>query len=374
MTRPGPLGIIAEVTHRCPLHCPYCSNPVDLVAAGEEMTLLEWLDILVQARDLGVAQLHLTGGEPLARSDLVGVVRAAHDLGLYTNLITSGISLTPNRARTLKDAGLDHVQISIQAADAVLSDRLARTPAYARKLAAAAIVKALDLPLTLNIVIHRQNIHQIDEMITLARDVGADRLELANVQYYGWALLNQAWLLPTKAQVQRAERSVRSAAARWGRELDIVYVPSDYHEGYPKPCMGGWGARQALVTPNGDVLPCAGAARLPGLPLENIRRAPLAWIWRDSPLFNRFRGFDWMQEPCRSCDRRTIDFGGCRCQAFMLTRDAAATDPVCRHSPSHTVVTECCAAAENAASAMHHPRQTTATPPTVTGRSRSPSP
>jgi len=342
MSIPAPLGIIAELTHRCPLHCPYCSNPVELVPAGDELNLAQWTDVLVQARHLGIVQAHLSGGEPLARSDLVDIVRRATELGFYTNLITSAFSLDEKRASALAEAGLNHVQISFQTSDREASDQLAGRRAHDRKIAAARIVRALGLPLTLNVVIHRQNIDQIGDIIELADCVGADRLELANVQYYGWALLNRAGLLPTRAQVGRAEEAVRSAVARLRGRLEIAYVASDYHDEYPKPCMGGWGRLQLVVTPDGDVLPCAAAAQITGLPVENIRRSSLESIWRESVMFNRFRGIEWMEEPCRSCDRRFVDYGGCRCQAFLVTGDASATDPVCRHSPYRSVVTELC--------------------------------
>lgn len=335
-----PFGLLAELTYRCPLHCPYCSNPLDLAAYRDELTLDEWRRVLVEAHELGVLQIHLSGGEPLLRKDLLAIVACAHELGFYTNLITSALSLTPARAEQLKAAGLDHVQISIQAAEAVLSDRIAGTPSYRQKIAAARIVKDLGFPLTLNVVLHRHNIDQIARLVELAEALAADRLELANTQYYGWALHNRSALLPTWDQLQRAEPVVRAARARLAEKMQILYVVPDYYSRYPKPCMGGWGRQQLTVAPNGDVLPCSAAAQITSLHIENVRRRSLAWIWDESPLFNRFRGTDWLPEPCRSCPRQTIDFGGCRCQAFLLTGDAGATDPVCHLSPDHAIVVD----------------------------------
>jgi pyrroloquinoline quinone biosynthesis protein E len=344
---PEPLGLLAELTYRCPLHCPYCSNPLNLASHADELGLEEWLRVLDQARDLGVLQLHLSGGEPLQRHDLLPIVARAHELGLYTNLITSALGLSPTRAEQLKAAGLDHVQISIQAADPRLSDAIAGTPAYQRKLAAARMVKAMGFPLTLNVVLHRHNIDQVQAVLAMAEELAAERVELANTQYYGWGLLNRAELLPGRDQLVRAEAIVRAERERLAGRMQIIYVLPDYYSRYPKPCMGGWGQRQLTVSPTGNVLPCPAAGQITGLGAENVRARSLAWIWNDSPLFNRFRGEEWMPQPCRSCPRRTIDFGGCRCQAFQLTGDAAATDPVCYLSPHHELV-EAATAAANA--------------------------
>ncbi|MFC5947860.1 pyrroloquinoline quinone biosynthesis protein PqqE [Pseudonocardia lutea] len=343
-----PFGLLAELTYRCPLACPYCSNPIDLAGYRDELTTAEWLRVLEEARELGVLQCHLSGGEPLLRRDLVDLVRRATELGLYTNLVTSAVGLSRRRAEELREAGLDHVQISIQAEDPAVSDRIAGTPSYARKIEAARVVKELGWPLTVNVVLHRQNIDGLADIVGLAEDLCADRVELANTQYYGWAWRNRAALLPTRDQLDRAEVVVRDASRRLAGRMDVVYVLPDYYERYPKPCMGGWATRQLTVAPNGDALPCPAAQTLP-LPRASVREDSLVRIWTDSPLFQRFRGTDWMPDPCRSCDRREIDFGGCRCQAFQLTGDAARTDPVCHLSPDHALVDEAVRAADEEA-------------------------
>ena len=337
MTEP-PLGLLAELTHRCPLHCPYCSNPVELLARADELTTGQWQDTLTQASELGVLQVHLSGGEPLARRDLADIAGHAAGLGCYVNLVTSGLGLTEQRMAELADRGVAHVQLSVQAADAALADRIAGTRAHEHKLAAAAVIRAAGLPLTVNAVLHRGNHDQVGPLIELALRLGADRLELANTQYYGWGLVNRAALMPTEEQLSAAAPVVRAARERLAGRMEIVYVVADYRERYPKPCMHGWGARQLTVAPDGDVLPCPAASVLPGLPLENVTRRALADIWYESVSFNAFRGTGWMREPCRSCARREEDHGGCRCQAYLLTGDAANTDPVCALSPHHDVV------------------------------------
>jgi PqqA peptide cyclase len=334
-----PFGLLAELTYRCPLSCPYCSNPLNLADHGDELTTAEWQRVLAEAQELGVLQLHLSGGEPLLRRDLVEIVNSANELGLYTNLITSALGLSRHRAEQLRAAGLDHVQISIQANEPAVSDRIAGTPSFERKIEAARVVKELGWPLTVNVVLHRLNIDRVADILRLAEELKADRIELANTQYYGWAWRNRDALLPSKAQLERAEAVVRAALVRLEGRMDVIYVLPDYYSQYPKPCMGGWGKRQLTVVPNGDVLPCPAAHALP-LPRASVREDSLAWIWTESPLFQRFRGTDWMRDPCRSCPRREIDFGGCRCQAFQLTGDAARTDPVCRLSPDHWTVAE----------------------------------
>lgn len=341
-----PFSLAAEITYDCPLHCPYCSNPLAMSAYRDELSTDEWRGVLDQAAELGVLQFHLSGGEPLRRRDAVAIVAHASSVGMYTNLITSALSFSRPRAEKLREAGLDHVQISIQADEAGLSDRIAGTPSFERKLAGTRLVKELGWPLTLNVVLHRQNIDRTAEILSLAEELGADRIELANTQYYGWALANRAALLPTRAQLEAAETDVRAARERLGEKMEIIYVLPDYYSEYPKPCMDGWGHRALTVTPNGDVLPCLAAHELP-LPRASVREHPLEWIWESSPTFQAFRGTDWMPEPCRSCSRREIDFGGCRCQAFALTGDAARTDPVCRLSPDHEIVTEVVRAANS---------------------------
>ncbi|MCA1654988.1 MAG: pyrroloquinoline quinone biosynthesis protein PqqE [Pseudonocardiaceae bacterium] len=333
-----PLGMLAELTHRCPLHCPYCANPVELVARSDELTTAQWLDVLDAARDIGVLQVHLSGGEPLARADLPELVSRAADLGCYVNLVTSGLGLTEERLADLVDRGLAHVQLSVQGADAGRADLIAGARAHHHKLVAARAVKACGLPLTVNVVLHKANHDQVGPMIALAEQMGADRLELANTQYYGWALRNRAALMPTREQLAAAEPIVRAEMERLGDTMEIVYVVADYYEPFPKPCMHGWGARQLTVAPNGDVLPCPAASVIETLRVENVLGRPLREIWYDSESFNAYRGDTWMSEPCRTCDRRSIDFGGCRCQAFQLLGDAAATDPVCSRSPERGVV------------------------------------
>ncbi|MDA3630447.1 pyrroloquinoline quinone biosynthesis protein PqqE [Saccharopolyspora sp. WRP15-2] len=336
---PSPFGLLAELTYACPLHCPYCSNPLDMADYQDELDTAEWQRVLAEARELGVLQLHLSGGEPLQRRDVVDIVRSAHELGMYTNLITSALGLSAHRAEQLRAAGLDHVQISVQSHEATTSDRIAGTTSFRRKIAAAHLVKELGWPLTLNVVLHRLNIDGIADVLAMAEHLNADRVELANTQYYGWARRNREALLPSRAQLERAEVVVRAARERLAGRMEIIYVLPDYYGQRPKPCMGGWGQRQLTVAPNGDALPCPAAQELP-LPRANVRDRPLAWIWAESPVFQAFRGTDWMGEPCRSCARRDIDFGGCRCQAFLLTGDAARTDPVCSLSPDHGLVAD----------------------------------
>ncbi|GAA3855799.1 pyrroloquinoline quinone biosynthesis protein PqqE [Saccharothrix violaceirubra] len=329
----APFGLLAELTHRCPLRCGYCSNPVELIRREAELDTAAWRSVFDQARALGVLQVHLSGGEPLARRDLPDLAAHASGLGCYVNLVTSGLGLTPER---LADLAVDHVQLSVQDADQADNDRIAGVKAFRHKLKAAQAVHEVGLPLTVNAVLHRLNVDHVGAIIALAAELGAQRLELANAQYYGWALRNRAALLPSRAQLAEADRVV--AAARAHTDMEIVHVIADYHEAHPKPCMHGWGARQLTVAPDGTVLPCPAATVITGLGLENVRDRPLAAIWHDSPSFEAFRGTDWMREPCRSCVRREIDFGGCRCQAFQLTGDAANTDPVCSLSPHRPAV------------------------------------
>jgi pyrroloquinoline quinone biosynthesis protein E len=334
---PLPLGLLAELTHRCPLHCPYCSNPLDLTATAQELPTATWQDIFGQARRLGVLQAHLSGGEPLVRRDLEVIAAGARSRGMYVNVVTSGVGLTGRRARALADAGVDHVQLSLQSATAAAADHMAGARAHERKLQAAAAVQAAGMVLTINVVLHRGNATGIDALAELAACLGADRLELAHAQYYGWALRNRAALLPTPRQVRQADAMVQAARARHP-ELSIIYVACDYYEKTPKPCMNGWGSRQLTVTPDGTVLPCPAATVIAGLDPPSIHDAPLASIWAESAAFTRFRGTCWLPEPCHSCPAREVDFGGCRCQTYQLLGDAAATDPVCQYSPQRPVV------------------------------------
>jgi len=333
-----PTTLLAELTYRCPLHCPYCSNPVDLSRARAELDTADWQRVFTEARALGVLQLGLSGGEPLLRKDLETLVSHARDVGLYTTLVTSGLGLTADRARRLGDAGIDHIQLSIQDADRVVAERIAGLPSVDKKLAAAALIRGLGVAFTVNVVLHRANLDHIGKIIELAASMGADRLELANTQYYGWAAVNRDLLLPTRAQLAAAEPVVDAAIARYRGRMQILYVLPDYYGAYPKPCMGGWGSVYLVVAPDGRVLPCQAAWQIESLQFDNARDRSLEWIWRESPAFNAFRGDAWMRDPCRSCARRAIDFGGCRCQAFQLTGDARNTDPVCTLSPARATI------------------------------------
>ncbi|WP_069163339.1 pyrroloquinoline quinone biosynthesis protein PqqE [Nocardia altamirensis] len=339
MTEPqAPLGMLIELTHRCPLHCPYCSNPVELVQRAGELTYDQWADVLTQARELGVVQMHFSGGEPLARADLPALVTHARQLGAYVNLVTSGVGLTAARASQLAQCGVDHVQLSIQDADPRTADLIAGARVHAVKLRAAEAITSAGLPLTVNVVLHRANIDRVEQLVDLAVGLGAERIELANTQYYGWGLRNRAALLPTAAQLDAAQHAMQRARAKHAGGPELIYVLADYFADRPKPCMDGWGRIQLTVTPGGDVLPCPAASAITTLPVENVLRRPLAEIWYSSTAFNAFRGTDWMREPCRSCPERFRDFGGCRCQAFQFTGDAAATDPVCGLSPHRPLV------------------------------------
>ncbi len=333
-----PLGLLAELTYRCPLHCPYCSNPVwdKSKPRGAELPMEKWKEVLAQARDLGVLHALFSGGEPLQRPDLEELVSHAHQLGLYTNLITSGLGLSPQRAGTLKEAGLDSVQLSFQAEEESLADEIAGTKAHVRKLEAAQTVRALGLPLTVNVVLHRDNIGHLEKLIALAESLGAHRLELANTQYYGWAFRNRSRLLPTREQVMASAEVAGKARTRLQGKMEILYVIPDYFYDRPKPCMNGWGRRYITVNPSGQVLPCPTAYSIGSLKLENVREKSLDWIWEKSESFNRFRGTDWMPEPCSSCDLKEVDFGGCRCQAALLTGNPATTDPACGLSPDRS--------------------------------------
>ena len=333
-----PYTLVAELTYRCPLRCVYCSNPLDYARHSAELDTATWQRVFREAEELGVVQLNLTGGEPLVRDDLEALIEEARRLDLYTNLITSGIPLRRERLARFRELGLDNVQISIQDVTAAASDRIAGLRSFDRKLDVAAWVKELGFPLTLNTVLHRDNLDHVAEVIALAERLQADRLELANTQYLGWALANRAALLPTRDQLGRARGVAAEARRRLRGRMEILFVTPDYYTDLPKACMDGWGRRFMVVSPDGLVLPCHAAHTIPGLGFESVKARPLEDIWNDSPGFAAFRGETWMPEPCRSCERRGVDFGGCRCQAFHLTGNAGATDPACRLSPDHGLI------------------------------------
>ena len=357
MTSDRPTTLLAELTHRCPLHCPYCSNPLDLLRAEREIGTEDWKRVFTQARALGVLQLGLSGGEPLVRKDLEELAAHARSAGLYSTLVTSGLGLTRTRAERLRDAGLEHVQISIQDSDPEVAERIAGVRSVRQKQAAAAIVRELGFAFSVNVVLHRANLDRIGEIIDLAAELGADRVELANTQYYGWALENRATLMPTREQVARAHEVAESAIERYRGRMQILFVLPDYFERYPKPCYGGWGKLYLVVAPDGQVLPCHGATQITTLTFDNVRERSLEWIWQHSSAFNAFRGDDWMREPCRSCPRKAVDFGGCRCQAFALTGTAENTDPVCTLSPNRGLID---AAVEQSAGPMEYRYRTLA--------------
>ena len=340
------MWLLAELTYACPLQCPYCSNPVDFARTGTELDTDDWLRVLRQARALGAVQLGFSGGEPLARRDLDTLIGEAHELGYYTNLITSGLGMDADRVARFRQLGLDHIQLSFQAGDRALNDLVAGTEAFDHKLAMARAVKANGFPMVLCFVLYRENIDQMSHILDMAAELEADQVELANTQYYGWAVPNRDRLLPTREQLKRAEAVAHEYQERYRGRMKILYVVPDYYENRPKACMNGWGKIFLTVTPDGTALPCQAARQLPGLEFPNVKDHDVAWIWRDSPGFNRFRGYDWMKEPCRSCPEREKDFGGCRCQAYLLTGDPANADPVCDLSPHHDVVLKAIDAAE----------------------------
>jgi len=335
---PRPYTLVAELTYRCPLRCVYCSNPLDYASHQDALSTADWLRVFREAEGLGVVQLNLTGGEPLIRDDLEALVEGARALDLYTNLITSGIPCTRERLARLKAGGLDNVQVSIQDVRAPESDRIAGLRSFERKLEVARLVKELELPLTVNVVLHRENLDRVPEIIALAESLHADRLELANTQYLGWALTNRRALLPTREQLDRAREAARAARERLRGSMELLFVMPDYYAEFPKSCMDGWGRRFIVVSPDGLALPCHAAHTLPGLVFDRVQDRSLEEIWHHSDAFNAYRGEAWMPEPCRSCDRRTADFGGCRCQAFHLTGTATATDPVCSLAPDHELI------------------------------------
>src|SRR5580692_4748578 len=345
----NPLALIAEVTHRCPLHCVYCSNPMQLTAASNELSTEEWISVFRQAGKLGMLHAHFTGGEPLARTDLTELIAAARAAGLYTNLITSGIGLNEQRLQMLVDAGLDHIQVSFQDSREEAANWIAGAKAHAHKIELSRLIRQQKLAFTVNLVVHRQNIDHIEEMMAFIEQLEPERMEIAHTQYYGWALQNRAALLPTRAQLEKAAEAVAAAEKRLAGRIRIDSVVPDYYARFPKACMGGWGRRLMLINPAGKVLPCHAAEVIPGLEFENVRDERLAFIWQQSSSFQRFRGEQWMPEPCRSCDQRAEDFGGCRCQALLLTGTAAATDPACSLAPAHHIIEAALAEANSSA-------------------------
>lgn len=344
-----PFWLLAELTYRCPLHCVFCYNPTQHAALRDELSTEEWIRVMREARALGAAQLGFSGGEPLVRDDLEVLVEEAHRLGFYTNLLTSGVGLTEQRISALKDAGLDHIQLSFQDSTRELNDFLSSTKTFELKRKVASLIKAYDYPMVMNCVLHRHNLPHVGTIIELALEIGAEYLELANTQYYGWAMLNREHLMPTREQLETAEAVVNEYRLRIGSQCQLLYVVPDYFEERPKACMNGWGSVFLTIAPDGMALPCHNARDLPGLQFPSVREQSIADIWQRSAGFNAFRGEDWMQEPCRSCDERHKDFGGCRCQAYMLTGDAAATDPVCSKSPLHERVVSIVRAADTRA-------------------------
>jgi len=335
-----PLWLLAELTYRCPLHCVFCYNPVDYTRYGEELSTAEWLRVLREARKLGAAQLGFSGGEPLVRDDLEILVAEAHRLGYYTNLITSGVGLTEPRIKAFKEAGLDHIQLSFQDSTQELNDFLTHTRTFDLKERVAKLVRAHGYPTVLNVVLHRLNIDHIEQILAMAEAMGVEYLELANTQYYAWAMVNRDQLLPTREQLERAEAATNAFRQRIGDKMRIFFVVPDYYAKRPKACMNGWGSVFLTIAADGVALPCHEARQLPGLSFPNVREAELGWIWNESPGFNAYRGVAWMKDPCKTCPEKTKDFGGCRCQAYLLTGDATNADPACDLSPHHHVITE----------------------------------
>ena len=333
--RSKPLWLLAELTYRCPLQCPYCSNPVEIAKYDNELSTEDWIRVLQQARKMGATQLGFSGGEPLVRKDLEELIREARRLGYYTNLITSGVGMDADRVEKFKEAGLDHIQISFQASNEELNNYLGGTKSFRHKQEMARVVKEFEYPMVLNIVLHRKNVDQIRDILDMTVDLNADYVELASTQYYGWSRVNIDQLLPTREQLARAEVVAQEYQEKMKDRMKIIYVIPDYFENRPKACMNGWGSIFLTIAPDGSALPCHAAAQLPGLEFPNVREHSIDEIWNGSDAFNKFRGFDWMQEPCRSCPEKEKDFGGCRCQAYMLTGDATNADPVCDKSPHH---------------------------------------
>jgi PqqA peptide cyclase len=333
-----PRWLLAELTYACPLQCPYCSNPIDYANYQSELSTDDWKRVLTEARKMGAVQLGFSGGEPLTRQDLPELVKHARELGYYSNLITSGYGMTEEKILQLKEAGLDHIQVSIQASSQELNDHIAGTKSFQHKKTVAHLVKKHGYPMVLCVVIHRENIHQMPEILAMAEELGADYLELANTQYYGWAHTNRDLLLPTKEQFEKAEVIAQAFKEKVAGKMKIYYVVPDFYEDRPKACMNGWGTTFLTIAPDGVALPCHSARDLPGLDCPNVNDYSISEIWHESKAFNFFRGFEWMKEPCSSCDEKEKDFGGCRCQAYLLTGDMYNTDPVCSKSPNHEVI------------------------------------
>ena len=330
-----PFWLLAELTYRCPLQCPYCSNPVEIAKYNDELSTQDWIRVLREGRKMGATQLGFSGGEPLLRRDLEELISEARELGYYTNLITSGVGMDEDRILAFKKAGLDHIQVSFQASNEELNDYLGASKTFQHKLQMANLVKQYEYPMVLNIVLHRQNIEQIREILDMTIELKADYVELASTQYYGWSRINLDNLLPTREQLQVAEKVVAEYQDKMKDKMKIIYVIPDYFETRPKACMNGWGSIFLTIAPDGTALPCHAAAQLPGLNAPNVKEHTIEWIWNESSAFNKFRGLEWMQEPCRSCPEKEKDKGGCRCQAYMLTGDARNADPVCDKSPHH---------------------------------------
>lgn len=343
---PQPLWLLAELTYACPLQCPYCSNPMDFARIKDELSTEDWLRVLREARAMGATQLGFSGGEPLVRQDLEVLIAEGRKLGYYTNLITSGVGMDEARIKAFKEAGLDHIQVSFQASSEELNNFIAGTDAFQHKLEMARLVKAYGYPMVLCFVTHRGNIDQTKDILELAIALNADYVELATTQYYGWAYHNRDQLLPSREQLQKAEAVAHEYQEKMKGRMRIFYVVPDYYENRPKACMNGWGKVFLTIAPDGAALPCHAARQLPGLEFPNVKDHSVDWIWNRSPAFNHFRGYEWMQEPCRSCPEKTKDFGGCRCQAYMLTGDATNADPVCEFSPHRHIVDEAIEQAE----------------------------
>ena len=335
MEQTKPLWLLAELTYRCPLQCPYCSNPIDIAKYKEALSPDDWIRVMREARKMGATQLGFSGGEPLVRKDLEELIAEARQLGYYTNLITSGVGMDEERIKEFKKAGLDHIQVSFQASTEELNNYIGGTKSFQHKLDMARLVKQYEYPMVLNIVLHRKNIDQIDHILDMTVDLNADYVELASTQYYGWSRINVDQLLPTRAQLENAEKVAKHYQEKMKDKMKIIYVIPDYFENRPKKCMNGWGNIFLTIAPDGSALPCHAAAQLPGLEIPNVKNHSVDWIWDESPTFNQFRGTDWMKEPCRSCPEKEKDLGGCRCQAWMLTGDASNADPVCDKSPFH---------------------------------------